>query len=134
MIEMVAVARSDHPLFSIQRRLSRSDLTEHRLVTIEGGSPGSLKQQPRFAAQRVFPVGSIDAAIAAVRSGLCFGWLPKYRIQSEFEQGVLSMLPLAYGKTRSVALDLVCRDLSAINVEANALAALLVGSGEPDAI
>lgn len=48
--EMIAVVRSDHPLLSILRRLLRSDLIQHMLVTIEGAASGSLKHQPRLPA------------------------------------------------------------------------------------
>jgi DNA-binding transcriptional LysR family regulator len=134
VIEMIAVVRHDHPLLSIRRRLSRSDLMQHMLVTIEGTASGSTKQQPRLPAQRVLPVGTIESAIAAVRSGLCFGWLPKYRIQPELDSGDFVVLPLPAGKTRDVRLNLVCRDLSIGNSEANALAELLGMNGEPETI
>ncbi len=134
VIEMIAVARRDHPLLSIQRRLSRSDLMQHILVTIESAASGSLKQQPRLPAQRVLPVSTIESAIAAVRSGLCFGWLPRYRIQSELERGDFVELPLPAGKTRDVRLNLVCRDVSVSNSEANALAELLGMSREAEVI
>jgi DNA-binding transcriptional LysR family regulator len=125
VIGMIAVARRDHPLLSIRRRLSRSDLMRHTLVTIESAASGSLRQQPHLPAQRVLPVSTIDSAISAVRSGLCFGWLPKYRIQSELERGQFVPLSLPAGKTRDVRLNLVCRDVSGSNSEANALAELL---------
>jgi DNA-binding transcriptional LysR family regulator len=133
-IELMAVVRSDHPLLSIQRRLSRSDLIQHTLVIIEGAASGSLKHQPRLPAQRVLPVGSIDSAIEAVRSGLCFGWLPKYRIQPEIDRDEFQALPLPSGKTRDVRLNLVCRDLNASNPEVTALAELLGMSAEPERI
>jgi DNA-binding transcriptional LysR family regulator len=125
MIKMIAVVRRDHPLLSVRHRLSRSDLMPHMLVTIEGAASGSLKQQPRLPSQRVLSVGSIESAIAAVRSGLSFGWLPRYRIQTEIEKGDLVELPLPAGQAREVQLNLVCKDLSASNSEANALAELL---------
>jgi DNA-binding transcriptional LysR family regulator len=134
VIGMIAVARHDHPLLSIRRRLSRSDLMQHMLVTIEGAASGSLKQQPRLPAQRVLPVGTIESAIAAVRSGLCFGWLPRYRVQSEIDRGALVELPLPAGKTREVRLNLVCKDLNASNSEVNALAELLGMNRESEAI
>jgi len=134
VIEMIAVARRDNPLLMIRRRLSRSDLMEHLLVTIESAASGSLKHQPRLPAQRGLPVGTIESAIAAVRSGLCFGWLPKYRIQSELDRGDFVALPLNAGKTREVRLNLVCRDLNASNSEANALAELLGLNREPEMI
>ncbi len=134
VIGMMAVARRDHPLLSIGRRLSRSDLMQHTLVTIDSAASGSLKQQPRLPAQRVLSVSTIDSAISAVRSGLCFGWLPKYRIQSELDCGDFVALPLPAGKTREVRLNLVCRDLSVSNSEVNALAELLGMSQEPELI
>jgi DNA-binding transcriptional LysR family regulator len=127
VIGIVAVVRRDHPLLSIRRRLSRADLTQHTLVTIESMASGSLKHQPRLPAQRLLPMGTIESAIAAVRSGLCFGWLPRYRIQGELDRGDLVELPLPTGQTREVRLNLVCRDLSASDSEANALAELLGG-------
>ena len=134
VIGMIAVVRSDHPLLSIRRRLSRSDLAQHMLVTIESAASGSLKHQPRLPAQRVLPVGTIESAIAAVRSGLCFGWLPQHRIRPELDRGDFVALPLPAGKTRDVRMNLVCRDLSASNDEVNALAELLGMNREPETI
>ena len=134
VIGMIAVLRRDHPLVSIPRRLSRSDLMQHILVTIESAASGTLKQQPRLPTQRVLPVSTIESAISAVRSGLCFGWLPKYRIQSELDSGEFLALALPAGKTRDVRLNLVCRDLGASNSEANSLAELLGLSREPEVI
>jgi len=134
VIGMIAVVRSDHPLLSVRRRLSRSDLMQHMLVTIEGAASGSLKHQPRLLTQRALPVSTIESAIAAVRSGLCFGWLPKYRIQSEIDSDEFRALPLPAGKTRDVRLNLVCRDLNASNPEIMALAELLGMSAAPEMI
>lgn len=134
VIGMIAVVRRDHPLLAISRKLSRSDLMQHILVTIEGTASGNLKQQPRLPAQRVLPVGTIESAIAAIRSGLCFGWLPKYRIQPEVDRGDFVELPLFAGQTRDVRLNLVCRDLSVCNSEVNALADLLGINREPEVI
>jgi DNA-binding transcriptional LysR family regulator len=125
VIGMIAVARCDHPLLSVRRKLSRSDLMQHMMVTIEGAATGSQKHQPRLPAQRILPVGTIESAIAAVRSGLCFGWLPKYRIDSEIDRGDFVPLPLASSQVRDVRLNLFCRDLSFSNSEVNALAELL---------
>ena len=103
-IRMVAVARRDHPMHAVKRKLNRPDLMQHTLVTIEGAASGTLKHQPRVPAQRVLHVSSIEAAIDAVRSGLCFGWLPAYRIQSDVAAGELvpcDFLPAARGKSGS---------------------------------
>jgi DNA-binding transcriptional LysR family regulator len=124
-IRMIAVASKNHALLAVKRKLSRPDLMQHTLVAIEGSASGALKHQPRVPAQRVLQVTSIEAAIDAVRSGLCFGWLPKYRIESDLNDGVLRPLGLPAGGTREVRLNLVCKDLSALSHELNVLADLV---------
>ncbi|HKO18373.1 MAG TPA: LysR family transcriptional regulator [Acidobacteriaceae bacterium] len=124
-IKMIAVAQRHHRLHASKRKLGRPDLTQHMLVTVEGSASGMLKHQPRVPTQLVLSVGSIDAAIDAVRSGLCFGWLPKYRIESELKAGEFVPLNLAMGGTREVRLNLVCKDPSSISHEVTTLAELL---------
>lgn len=124
-IGMVGVARRDHPLHAIKRKLNRPDLMQHMLVTIEGAASGTLKHQPRVPAQRVLQVTSIEAAIDAVRSGLCFGWLPANRIQPELSNRQLLPLRVPAGGTREVRLNLVYKDLSSLSREVNVLADLL---------
>lgn len=124
-IGMVGVARRDHPLHAIKRKLNRPDLMQYMLVTIEGAASGTLKHQPRVPAQRVLQVTSIEAAIYAVRSGLCFGWLPTNLIQADLANGELLPLRLPAGGTREVRLNLVYKDLSSLSREVNVLAELL---------
>jgi DNA-binding transcriptional LysR family regulator len=131
-IRMVAVAHRDHPLHSIKRKLNRADLMQFMLVNIEGAASGTLRHQPRVPAQRVLPVTSIEAAIDAVRSGLCFGWLPAYRIQSDLAGKELLPLRMPVGGTREVRLNLVCKDLSSLNPEVNVLAELLGFARPPE--
>ncbi len=124
-ITMLAVARVGHPLHSLLQPLSRIDLIPHTIVTIEGLASGVAKRQPRNPAQRFISVTTIQAAIDAVRSGLCFGWLPVYRIQPYLDSGELLPLRMPVGGARGVRLNLVCRDLSPRLRELNALAELL---------
>jgi DNA-binding transcriptional LysR family regulator len=124
-IKMIAVARRDHRLHAVKRKLGSTDLTQHVLVTIEGSASGVSKHQPRVPTQRVFSVGSIGSAIDTVRSGFCFGWLPKYRIESQLKTGEFVPLNLSVGGAREVRLNLVCKDSASISHEATALAELL---------
>lgn len=133
-IRMVAVARTDHPLNTLSNPVARADMMQHALVIIEGVGGGVVKRQPRGPAQRYLPVSTIEAAIDAVRSGLCFGWLPLYRIQEWVNSGELSLLRMSAGGTRNVRLNLVCRDLDASSPELVALAELLGLHREPETI
>ncbi len=133
-IRMLAVARLGHPLQSLSRPLSWIDLVQHTIATIEGGVHSVPVRQPRGPAQRFLAVTTIEAAIAAVRSGLCFGWLPIYRIQPYLDSGELLPLRMPVGGVREVRLNVVCRDLSPRLRELYALAELLGISRKPELI
>ena len=133
-IQVIAVARRDHPLLMRNGQLGRMDLMQHMLVIIEGGGSSAAKRQPRSPAQSFLPASTIEAAIEAVRSGLCFGWLPKYRIRGYLESGELAPLRLQTGGSREVRLNLVCKDLSSGSRELRALAELLGMNRELEAI
>jgi DNA-binding transcriptional LysR family regulator len=75
-IKLLAVARRDHALHSLRRPASRIDLIHHTIMTIEGAGSDSGKRQPRSPAQRFLSVTTIEAAIDAVRSGLCLAGCP----------------------------------------------------------
>ena len=124
-IRMTAIAHRDHPLHLLRCQVSRIDMMQHTLVVVEGAGSGSTKRQPRSPAQRFLPVSTIEAAIDAVRSGLCFGWLPEYRIQTYLESREFLALRLPGGGTRDLRLNLVCKDSNPGSHEVNALAELL---------
>ncbi|HKV24016.1 MAG TPA: LysR family transcriptional regulator [Candidatus Acidoferrum sp.] len=124
-IRMQAVARSDHPLHQRTGRLSRCDLLQHLAVIIEGIASGEPRRQPRIPSQRSLNVNTIEAAVDAVRSSLCFGWLPVYRVQPYIDTGELVPLELPVGGTRNARFHLVCRDLDSSNHAQTCLAELL---------
>jgi len=124
-IRMLAVAHRDHPLHALARPLSHADLIQHTIVTIEGIAGGVPKRQPRSPAQRFLSVTSIEAAVDAVRSGFCFGWLPVYRIQRCLDARELLPLRFPVGATREVRLHIVCKDVSPVSREITTLAELL---------
>lgn len=124
-IQMLAVARHDHPLHLLNRQITRIDMMQHMLAMIEAASSDDTRRQPRSPAQRFLPAGTIETAIDAVRSGLCFGWLPVYRIQHHLESGELVPLPMPVGGSRLVRLNLVWKDSNPGSREMSALCGLL---------
>ena len=133
-IRMTAVARHDHPLHCLKRPITRIDIMQHTLAVIEGVASGITRRQPRGPAQRNLPVGTIEAAIDAVRSGLCFAWLPVYRIHAFLDSGELLPLRMPAGGSRQVRLNIVCKDLNSSSRELVALAELLGMNGEAEVI
>jgi DNA-binding transcriptional LysR family regulator len=124
-VQMLALAHKDHPLHALKRQVTRTDMMQHRLVIIEGLGSDISKRQPRNPAQRVLPACTIEAGIQAVQSGLCFGWLPVYRIQHDLDSGELVSLRMPVGGSRLVRLNLVCKDSNPGARETIALCRLL---------
>lgn len=134
-IRMKAVARADHPLATARRQLTRIDLI-HRLAVIVEANVGQevVRQQPHAPSQRVLAVNAIESAIEAVRSGICFGWLPVYRILPYLESGELVGLPLPMGGERFSRMFLVLKDLDATSREKNFLIDLFGANREMEVL
>lgn len=132
-IRMRAVARADHPLARENRQLTRMDLIQSLAVIVEGMVGNEIKRQPHTPSQRLLAVNTIESSIEAVRSGICFGWLPVYRILPELESGEFVHLPLPMGGERFARIFLVLRDLDSTSQEKKFLADLF-GANRPKEI
>jgi DNA-binding transcriptional LysR family regulator len=124
-IRLLAVARANHTLLQEDRQLTTVDLIQHVMVVIgrtEGPAP---RRQPRSHFQRYLAVDSIEAGMDAVCSGLCFGWLPIYRIRPYLSSGEMIPLRLPVGGERIRRMSLVYADMGSTGQEKSALAELL---------
>jgi DNA-binding transcriptional LysR family regulator len=124
-IRVRAVARADHPLHRYGRELKRLDVIQHLAVIIEGTAKPEPQRQPHAKTQRLLVVHSVESAIEAVRSGMCFGWLPAYRISSCLKSGELLPLRLPLNGERIVRMFLVVKETDSMEREKTLLAHLL---------
>jgi DNA-binding transcriptional LysR family regulator len=97
-VEMVAVSSPFHPLQGRSGRLTASILSRYPTLVIEGGYAGFAGAT--IAHGRHWRVNTLDAAIEAVRRGLCHGWLPQHLIAEDLAKGDLVSLPLGEGQAR----------------------------------
>lgn len=123
-IRMKAVARADHPLVASSRQLTRIDLIQRLAVIVEATVGQEVRQQPHAPSQRFLAVNTVESAIEAIRSGICFGWVPVYKIQPELESGELVGLNLPMGGERFARIFLVVKDLESTSREKMLLADL----------
>lgn len=100
-VDLVAVARHDHPLIGSAPAPTSAALARHPRIEIHGLE---TDEGPRPAEGRVWRMNTMEAAADAVRLGLCYGWLPRHLIDHDLNIGRLALIPLAAGGTRSYPL------------------------------
>jgi DNA-binding transcriptional LysR family regulator len=132
-IRMKAVARADHPLHRQGREVTSQELSQHLAVIIEG-TDSEAKHQPHGKTQRFLTVHSVESAIEAVRSGMCFGWLPVYRASLYLASGELVGLRLPMNGERLVRIFLVIAETDSLAREKNLLAEMLGANRETEVL
>lgn len=102
-IALIAVARNDHPLTRLRRPPNRIAMARQLRIDIRGLEAIDGQHKDRG---KVWRMSTVEAAIEAVRRGLCYGWLPQHLIEADLRDGTLVPLPLAAGATRHIPLGL----------------------------
>lgn len=129
-VALLAVARHDHPLHHTGKpHLSTADLSHHLQVRL---GDEKLPAHDSVGAPRPnWMVNTVEAAIEAVRSGLCFGWLPRHTIRAALASGELQPLPLLTVHTRQIPLVLCYADDNRAGSATRALATLFLPAEAP---
>ncbi|CAE6806145.1 LysR family transcriptional regulator [Paraburkholderia domus] len=124
-VRLIAVTRAGHPLAS-RKMPTQATLDRYRKVTIGDAlhdtTPASTVQSQGL----VWHVNTVDAAIEAVTSGLCYGWLPHHLIEDALISGRLVELNLGPRAQRLVPLALSYADEDRAGGATRALAAILL--------
>lgn len=98
-IEFIAVAHPDHPLHQLGRNLEFSDLRRETQIVIRDSGQYQVTDHGWLESEHRWTVSSIERALATVRHGLGFAWLPRHHISPHLETGQLKLLPLAQGQS-----------------------------------
>jgi DNA-binding transcriptional LysR family regulator len=108
-IEHVAVAHPDNPLFALKRDISSEDLKTQFQIVITGVNDYIAAEThhrlPLY--QRPWNVSSLDRAIATMRHGFGYAWLPKYQTKQWLAENQLRILPLGSGSSYQTSLYLI---------------------------
>jgi len=106
----LAVAHPDHPLSRSSRPLTLEDLRAHRQLVIRDTGRFRQVDSGWLGAEERWTVSHLLTAIAILKRGIGFAWIPRTHIQEELKQGTLVALPLAQGGERHETLYLVYAD------------------------
>ncbi|MBI3370520.1 MAG: LysR family transcriptional regulator [Betaproteobacteria bacterium] len=103
---MIAAHR-DHPLFELGRSVTADDLARHTQVVIRDTGVRRPRDEGWLGSTVRWTVGSMDAALAVLRAGLAYGWLPEHIIEPSLKDRTLQRIPLAFGAERKVPVYMV---------------------------
>lgn len=105
-LEHIAIAPSDSPLFRINRGITDEDLARCLQIMFCVGShdPEPLGMGHSARGLPAWRVSSLDSAADALRFGLGYAWLPRYRVQGWLNDGWVRILPLDCGASYTVQM------------------------------
>lgn len=96
-IELIAVARPDHPLLQLEREITSADLAQHTHVVIKDSGQSEKMDVGWLSSQDRWTVSSIESALTAIEHGLGYGWIPTNRLVEPLGNGTLKPLLLEQG-------------------------------------
>ena len=128
-VELVAVAHRAHPLHGLGRELTENDLAGHRQVVVRDTGVHRSLDAGWLGAEQRWTVSHLRTAIATIRRGLSFAWVPRDHVVDELASGELLPLPLREGVSRSATLHLVYGDRDGAGPATRLLAGILAGQG-----
>lgn len=102
----VAVAAGHHELANATS-LTLDDLRRHRQFVVRDSGTKRNQDAGWLGADQRWTVSHFEASRALIKRGLGFGWLPLDRIRDDLQQGLLRVLPLTTGQTRSFPMHLI---------------------------
>jgi len=98
-IELLLVARDDHPVHDLAAPVPRHALKEFVEIHVADSARHPVEQTPDmlFGSEQVLSLSDFQAKREALRSGLGFGWLPRHLADSLIESGELRAIELEEG-------------------------------------
>jgi DNA-binding transcriptional LysR family regulator len=123
--EFIAVAAPSHLLHQRDTLLTSDDLAAFTQVVVRDSGARQPRDEGWLGVGRRWTVGNPETALAMVRAGLAFAWLPRHRIWELLEAGTLAPLPLASGASYHSALYLVAANEASAGPATLELAACL---------
>ncbi|MBK1721964.1 LysR family transcriptional regulator [Thiocystis violacea] len=125
-VDFLAVARADHALHRLERPLTLEDLRAHRQIVIRDTGRFRQVDSGWLEAEERWTVSHLLTAIAILKRGLGFAWIPRAHIATELARAELRPLPLEQGATRPETLYLVYADPAGAGPATRALGRWLI--------
>ncbi len=109
-LEFVLVAHPRHPLHRIDRKLLPRDLQRFVQIIVSDGHGNPQTEVVGVSVEQQWRVATLGTAMALVKAGLGFSWLPKHMVQDEITADELKPLNMQAGGSYHNALYLIVGD------------------------
>lgn len=100
-------AHRDHPLCQLGRSVTADELARYTQAVIRDTGARNPRDEGWLGSSVRWTVGSMDAALAVLRAGLAYGWLPEHIVGSSLKEGTLERITLNFGAERKVPIYIV---------------------------
>ncbi|QSX31608.1 LysR family transcriptional regulator [Shewanella cyperi] len=106
-IELILLCSPQHPLASLPAPLDDKELARHLQLVIKDTALKSPKELGWLKAEQRWTLSNFHEALAILKRGMGFCWLPLHLVEQELEMGELVRLQLQGSSARRVPLSLV---------------------------
>jgi len=128
--EFIPVTSVNHPLQTLNRRVSYDDLIEHRQVVLRDSGKKRNVDSGWLGANQRWTVTHVSTSVNIVKRGLAFAWLPSHWVEQDIAAGSLAVIPFEEEATRYADLYLIKAHPDSVGPAAQALYELLSSKEE----
>lgn len=107
MVEKIPVAAPNHPVSQLPQPISEDELKQFRQIVIRDSGVKREQSSGWLGAEQRWTVSHFSSSIAAIKSGLGFGFIPRELIGSELASGELKEFSLSVGGVQTIPLYVV---------------------------
>lgn len=109
----LAIASPNHPLMSLPVPVTEQQLRQFRQIVIRDSGRKREQDAGWLGAEQRWTVSHFSTSIAAIKSGLGFGFIPQEKVQHELSRNELAIVPLEAGYERRIPLYMIQANLQA---------------------
>ena len=123
--ELVLVAHPDHPLVLASGLIEESELSQWLQLVIRDSGTGEYKEGGWLKAEKRWTVGHFSSAVALLKGGTGFAWIPRHLICQELQTRKLAPINLTHRATFELSFHLVVPNPTGAGPAAQLLAQII---------
>jgi DNA-binding transcriptional LysR family regulator len=123
--ELVLVAHPNHPLVLASGLIEESELSQWLQLVIRDSGTGEYKEGGWLKAEKRWTVGHFSSAVALLKGGTGFAWIPRHLICQELQTRQLAPINLTHRATFELSFHLVVPNPTGAGPAAQLLAQII---------